>query len=76
MPRHEEQKTLAYTADELFAIVADVMTIPHSFSVQRRAISTARISGKSSLTSRSGSPKESFTSQVTLIDRGGAGVRY
>ena len=24
MPRHEEQKTLAYTADELFAVVADV----------------------------------------------------
>ena len=28
MPRHEEQKTLAYTADELFSVVADVKDYP------------------------------------------------
>ena len=28
MPRHEEQKTLPYTADELFAVVADVKDYP------------------------------------------------
>ena len=28
MPRHEEQKKLAYTADELFSVVADVKDYP------------------------------------------------
>jgi coenzyme Q-binding protein COQ10 len=28
MPRHEEQKTLAYPADELFSVVADVKDYP------------------------------------------------
>ena len=28
MPRHEEQATLAYGADELFAVVADVKEYP------------------------------------------------
>jgi hypothetical protein len=28
MPRHEEQKTLAYTADELFSVVANVKDYP------------------------------------------------
>jgi ribosome-associated toxin RatA of RatAB toxin-antitoxin module len=28
MPRHEEQKTLAYTADELFSVLADVKDYP------------------------------------------------
>ena len=28
MPRHEEQKTLAYTADELFSVVANVRDYP------------------------------------------------
>jgi coenzyme Q-binding protein COQ10 len=28
MPRHEEQKTLAYAADELFSVVADVKDYP------------------------------------------------
>ena len=28
MPRHEEQKTLAYTPDELFSVVADVNDYP------------------------------------------------
>ena len=28
MPRHEEQKTLAYTADELFSVVADIKDYP------------------------------------------------
>jgi hypothetical protein len=28
VPRHDEQKTLAYTADELFAVVADVKDYP------------------------------------------------
>jgi ribosome-associated toxin RatA of RatAB toxin-antitoxin module len=28
MPRHEEQTTLAYGADELFAVVADVKDYP------------------------------------------------
>ena len=28
MPRHEEQKTLAHTADQLFAVVADMRDYP------------------------------------------------
>ena len=28
MPRHEEQSTLSYSADELFAVVADVKDYP------------------------------------------------
>jgi len=28
MPRHEEQKTLAYAADELFSVVANVKDYP------------------------------------------------
>jgi coenzyme Q-binding protein COQ10 len=28
VPRHEEQRTLAYTADELFSVVADVKEYP------------------------------------------------
>jgi hypothetical protein len=28
MPRHKEQQTLAYTADELFSVVADVKDYP------------------------------------------------
>ena len=37
MPRHEEQKTLAYTADELFSVVADVKDYPSFVPGARRA---------------------------------------
>ena len=68
MPRHEEQKTLAYTADELFAVVADVKDYP-SFvpwcsgarihrEDQREIIADLEIGF--------GPFRESFTSQVTL----------
>jgi coenzyme Q-binding protein COQ10 len=68
MPRHEEQKTLAYTADELFAVVADVKDYP-SFVPW---CSGARIHHEdpkeiiADLEIGFGPFRESFTSQVTL----------
>ena len=68
MPRHEEQATLAYSADELFTVVADVKDYP-SFvpwcggaRIQRedqREIIAELVIGF-------GPFQESFTSQVTL----------
>ncbi len=68
MPSHEEQKRLTYTADELFAVVADVKDYP-SFvpwcsgarihrEDQREIIADLEI--------QFGPFRESFTSQVTL----------
>ena len=68
MPSHEEQKRLTYTANELFAIVADVKDYP-SFvpwcsgarihrEDQREIIADLEI--------QFGPFRESFTSQVTL----------
>ena len=68
MPTHEEQKRLTYTADELFAVVADVKDYP-SFvpwcsgtrihrEDQREIIADLEIGF--------GPFRESFTSQVTL----------
>jgi coenzyme Q-binding protein COQ10 len=68
MPRHEEQKTLAYAPDELFSVVADVKDYP-SFvpwctgarihrEDQREIIADLNIGF--------GPFQESFTSQVTL----------
>jgi coenzyme Q-binding protein COQ10 len=68
MPRHEEQKTLAYTADELFSVVADVKEYP-SFVPW---CSGARIRREglqeiiADLEIGFGPFRESFTSQVTL----------
>ena len=68
MPSHEEQKRLAYTADELFAVVADVKDDP-SFVPW---CSGARIHREDSqeiiadLEIGFGPFRESFTSQVTL----------
>ena len=68
MPRHEEQKTLAYTADELFSVVADVKDYP-SFVPW---CSGARIHREDPLEIIAdleigfGPFRESFTSQVTL----------
>jgi coenzyme Q-binding protein COQ10 len=68
MPRHEEQATLAYGADELFAVVADVKDYP-SFVPW---CSGARIRSESAqeiiadLVIGFGPFQESFTSQVTL----------
>jgi coenzyme Q-binding protein COQ10 len=68
MPRHEEQKTLAYPIDELFSVVADVKQYP-SFvpwcsganirhEDQQEIIADLNIGF--------GPFQESFTSQVTL----------
>ena len=68
MPRHEEQTTLAYGADELFAVVADVKDYPlfvpwcGGARIQRedeREIIAELVIGF-------GPFQESFTSQVTL----------
>jgi coenzyme Q-binding protein COQ10 len=68
MPRHEEQKMLAYPADELFSVVADVKEYP-SFVPW---CSGARIRQENpreviaDLDIGFGPFKESFTSEVTL----------
>jgi coenzyme Q-binding protein COQ10 len=68
MPRHEEQKTLTYTADELFSVVADVKDYP-SFVPW---CSGARIHSQdqqdiiADLEIGFGPFRESFTSRVTL----------
>jgi coenzyme Q-binding protein COQ10 len=68
MPRHEEQATLAYSADELFVVVADVKDYP-SFVPW---CSGARIHREdqreiiADLTIGFGPFQESFTSQVVL----------
>jgi coenzyme Q-binding protein COQ10 len=68
MPRHEEQKTLAYTADELFSVVADVKDYP-SF-VPWCAGAHIRREGPQEIIAELeigfGPFRESFTSQVTL----------
>ncbi len=68
MPRHEEQATLAYSADDLFEVVADVKDYP-SFVPW---CSGARIHREepreivAELVIGFGPFQESFTSQVTL----------
>jgi coenzyme Q-binding protein COQ10 len=68
MPRHEEQATLAYGADELFAVVADVKDYPRFVPW----CSGARIHREdqreilADLVIGFGPFQESFTSQVTL----------
>jgi coenzyme Q-binding protein COQ10 len=68
MPRHEEQKALAYTADELFSVVADVKDYP-SF-VPWCTSAHIRREGPQELIAELeigfGPFRESFTSQVTL----------
>ncbi len=68
MPRHEEQKTLAYTADELFSVVADVKDYP-SF-VPWCTGARIRRDGPQEIIAELeigfGPFQESFTSQVTL----------
>ena len=72
MPSHEEQKRLTYTADELFAVVADVKDYPSSFPGAAARVSTARIRGRSSLTSRSGSGHsgKALRARSRWVDRG------
>ncbi len=56
MPRHEEQKTLAYSADELFSVVADVKDYPSFVPwCTGRAYPPRKLRRKSSLNWRSGS---------------------
>ncbi|HME22395.1 MAG TPA: type II toxin-antitoxin system RatA family toxin [Acetobacteraceae bacterium] len=68
MPHHEEQATLAYSADELFAVVADVKDYPlfvpwcsgaRIHSADEREVLADLVIGF-------GPFQESFTSQVTL----------
>ena len=68
MPRHEEQTTLAYGADELFAVVADVKDYPlfvpwcsgaHIRREDQQEVIADLVIGF-------GPFQESFTSQVTL----------
>src|SRR5580693_8607063 len=68
MPRHEEQKTLAYTADELFSVVADVKDYP-AFVPWCTAAHIRRDGPQEIIAELEigfGPFRESFTSQVTL----------
>ena len=68
MPRHEEQATLGYSADELFTVVANVKDYPlfvpwcHSARIQRADEHTII----ADLVIGFGPFQESFTSAVTL----------
>ena len=68
MPRHEEQKTLAYAADELFSVVADVKDYP-SFVPWCAGAHIRREDPQEIIAELEigfGPFRESFTSQVTL----------
>ena len=68
MPRHEERMTLAYTADELFSVVADVKDYP-SFVPWCVGARIRRDDPKEIIAELEigfGPFRESFTSQVTL----------
>ena len=68
MPRHEEQATLPYGADELFDVVADVKNYP-SFVPWCSGARIQREDGReviADLVIGFGPFQESFTSQVTL----------
>ncbi|MBV8614111.1 MAG: type II toxin-antitoxin system RatA family toxin [Acetobacteraceae bacterium] len=68
MPRHEEQATLPYGADELFDVVADVKDYP-SFVPWCSGARIQREDGQeviADLVIGFGPFQESFTSQVTL----------
>ncbi len=68
MPRHEEQKTLAYSPDELFSVVADVKDyaafVPWCSGVRIHSETPQQI--VADLEIGFGPFRESFTSQVTL----------
>jgi coenzyme Q-binding protein COQ10 len=68
VPRHQEQETLAYTADELFSVVADVNGYP-SFVPWCTGARIQRESPQEIIAELEigfGPFRESFTSQVTL----------
>ena len=68
MPRHEEQKTLAYPADQLFSVVADVTQYP-SFVPWCSSAHIRREDPREIIADLEigfGPFQESFTSQVTL----------
>ncbi len=68
MPRHEEQATLAYGADELFEVVADVRDYPSfvPWCSGARILREAQQEIIAGLVIGFGPFQESFTSQVTL----------
>ena len=68
MPRHEEQKTLPYTADELFSVVADVKEYPTFVPWCRSAHIQREDPGEiiADLGIGFGPFQESFTSDVRL----------
>jgi coenzyme Q-binding protein COQ10 len=68
MPRHEEQKALAYPADELFSVVADVKEYSRfvPWCSGARILSEHEHEVIAELEIGFGPFRESFTSQVTL----------
>ena len=68
MPRHEEQKTLAYPPDELFSVVADVKDYPSfvPWCTRARVHRETPQELVAELEIGFGPFRESFTSQVAL----------
>lgn len=68
MPRHEEQKTLAYTPEELFSVVADVQQYPSfvPWCTGARVRRDAEQHVLADLDIGFGPFHETFSSQVTL----------
>jgi coenzyme Q-binding protein COQ10 len=68
MPRHEEQATLAYSADELFGVVANIRDYPAfvPWCSGARIVSESQQEIIADLVIGFGPFQESFRSQVTL----------
>src|ERR1700753_756364 len=68
MPRHEEKATLAYSADELFEVVADIKDYPSfvPWCSGARIIQEDQQQITADLTIGFGPFQETFRSQVTL----------
>jgi coenzyme Q-binding protein COQ10 len=68
MPRHEEQATLAYTVEELFAVVADIKDYPSfvPWCSGARIVQEEQTQVIADLVIGFGPFQETFRSQVTL----------
>ena len=78
MPTHEEKRRVPYTADEMFALIADVGRYPEflPWCVGARVRSRSDTELVADLTIGFGPFRESFTSRVRLDRPGAMDVRY